>query len=114
MQQEPNEDYRLRGLALVYWRMGRRPESKAALASLTNKYASSDPYGIACAHAYRGEIDAAFQWLERAYGEHDHAMALLKTDPLLTNLRGDSRLIELVNRMKLSAEVPPPSRVVRI
>lgn len=102
MQQESNEDYRLRGLALVYWSMGRRAESEAALNSLTGKYASIDPYGIASVHAYRGEIDAAFQWLERAYLEHDHGMTLLKTDPLLTNLRGDSRLKELLSRMKLT------------
>jgi serine/threonine-protein kinase len=111
MQQEPNEDYRLRGLVLVYWKMGRHPESQAALNSLTRKYATSDPYGIATAHAYRGDIDAAFQWLERAYREHDHAMTYLKTDPLLTNARGDSRLVELINRMNLTEHAQPVSRV---
>jgi TolB-like protein len=114
MQQEPNEDYRLRGLALVYWRMGRRAESEAALNSLTDKYASIDPYGIASVHAYRGEIDAAFQWLQRAYREHDHRMTLLKTDPLLTNLRGDSRLKELLSSMKLTDQFQPNVADVQI
>jgi serine/threonine-protein kinase len=107
MQREPNEDYRLRGLALIYWAMGRRAESEAALISLTDKYASIDPYGIASVHAYRGEIDAAFQWLQRAYREHDHGMAYLKTDPLLINLRGDLRLMELLQRMKLTDQFQP-------
>ena len=83
MQREPNEDYRLRGLAMVYSALGRRTESDAALNSLTEKFASSDPYGIAAVHAYRGEIDDAFRWLDRAYREHDFGMLDLKTDPLL-------------------------------
>ena len=43
MQQESNEDYRLRGLALVYWSMGRRAESEAALNSLTGNMRQSTP-----------------------------------------------------------------------
>jgi hypothetical protein len=94
--------------------MGRRAESEAALNSLTDKYASIDPYGIASVHAYRGEIDAAFQWLQRAYREHDHRMTLLKTDPLLTNLRGDSRLKELLSSMKLTDQFQPNVADVQI
>src|SRR6202007_339653 len=71
MQREPNEDYRL----------GRRSESNAALQSLTDGFASIDAYGIAVAHAYRGDSDQAFRWLERAYLAHDYGMLSIKTDP---------------------------------
>jgi tetratricopeptide (TPR) repeat protein len=102
MQSEPNEHYRLGGLAIIYWAMGRHGESNAALQSLTNGFSSSDAYGIAVVHAYRGEIDQAFQWLDRAYRTHDHGMLDLKTDPLLRNLRGDARFQELLSRMRLT------------
>jgi TolB-like protein/predicted Ser/Thr protein kinase len=102
MQSEPNEDYRLGGLAMVYWAMGRRAESNAALNSLTDKFSASDAYGLASVHAYRGEIDHAFRWLDRAYRTHDYGMLGLKTDPLLRNLRGDPRFQALLSRMRLT------------
>ena len=112
MHRELNDGYRLAGLALVYWAMGRRSESDAALNSLTDKFASSDAYGIAAVHAYRGEIDEAFRWLDRAYRGHVYGMLDLKTDPLLRNLRGDPRFQALLNRMRLTG--PPQPQVSRL
>jgi adenylate cyclase len=107
MQSEPNEEYQLGGLALVYWAMGRRAQSNAALTSLTEKYASGDAYGIGTIHAYRGEIDEAFHWLDRAYRAHDFGMLGLNTDPLLQNLRGDPRFQALLSRMRLTRQGQP-------
>jgi TolB-like protein len=104
MQREPNEDYRLSALAIVYWAMGRRTESNAALRSLTEKFASTDAYGVAAVHAYRGETDDAFRWLDRAYRAHDTSMLFLKTDPLLRNLHGDPRLEAILVRMRLTEQ----------
>jgi serine/threonine protein kinase len=112
MQREPNDGYRLGGLALVYWALGRRSESDAALNSLTQKFASSDAYGIAAVHAYRGEIDEAFLWLDRAYRGHVYGMLDLKTDPLLRNLHGDPRFQALLSRMRLTD--PPQPQVSRL
>ena len=102
MQSEPNEDYRLGGLAMVYWAMKNRTESDAALKSLQEKFAASDPYGIAQVHAYRAESDAALQWLELADRQHDPGMLLVKADPLLHNLHSDPRFQTLLRRMGLS------------
>lgn len=102
MQLESNEDYRLRGLATVFWAMGRRTESDAALKALTDKFASIDSYGIAAVHACRGEINDAFRWLDRAYQEHNHGMPTVKTDPQFANLRDDPRFQALLSRMRLT------------
>jgi eukaryotic-like serine/threonine-protein kinase len=99
---EPNADFRLTGQALAYWAMGRRTESDAALASLTGRFASIDAYGIAAVHAYRGEVDDAFRWLDRAYQGHASGMLGLKTDPLLRNLHADPRFHVLLKRMGLT------------
>jgi TolB-like protein/predicted Ser/Thr protein kinase len=107
MQREPNEDYRLAGLAMVYSAMGRHAESDAALKSLVEKFAPSDTYGIAEVHAYRGEIDEAFRWLDRAYRDHNFAMVGIKADPLLRNLHGDRRFQALLSRMSLTGQRQP-------
>jgi serine/threonine protein kinase len=101
MQRETNEDYKLGGLAMVYWALKRRTESDVALKSLTDRYTVTDPYGIAAVHAYRGDIDAAFRWLDRAYQQHHTGMLNLKTDPLLRNLHEDPRFQALLSRMRL-------------
>jgi serine/threonine-protein kinase len=103
MQQEPNEDYRLGGLAAVFWTMGgRRIESDAALKALTAKFAPVDAYGIAAVHAFRGESDDAFHWLDRAYQEHNVRMPAIKTNPLFIRLHGDPRFQALLSRMRIT------------
>jgi len=111
MHREPNESYRLGGLALVYWAMGRRSESDAALHSLTERFGSIDAYGIAAVHAYRGDIDDAFRWLDRAYRGHVYGMLGVKTDPLLRNLHDDPRFLALLSRMRLTD--PPQAQMSR-
>ena len=81
--------------------MGRRADSDRTLHQLKQKYAASFAQNIAEVHAYRGEADAAFQWLERAYRQRDGGMPDLKIDPLLRNLHGDPRFQALLVRMKL-------------
>jgi TolB-like protein/predicted Ser/Thr protein kinase len=104
MQLEPRPDYRLHGLAVVYWALGQHSDSDAALNTLEKEFGSTDPYAIAQVHAYRGEVDDAFKWLDRAYEEHDVGMLSLKTDGLIRNLRGDRRFQALLRRMGLIRE----------
>jgi serine/threonine-protein kinase len=106
MQQEPEEKYRLAGLAMVYAALGRRADSDAALQSLEGKFASTDAYAIAEAHAFRGEIDLAFKWLDRAYSQRDAGMSSVLADPLLRNLRGDNRFQALLVKLRLAPEKP--------
>jgi TolB-like protein len=106
IQREPRQDYRLRSLAMVYSALGRRTESNTALNTLKENFALRDPFAIAEVHAYRGEVDGAFRWLDRAYREHDVGMLGLKTDPLLRSLHGDPRFQALLSRMGLTGQKP--------
>ncbi len=101
-RKESDEIGRLGVLPSVYWALGRRAESDAALEQYKSKYAERDPYGIAEIHAYRGQIDAAFEWLERAYRRHGSGMQNVKFDPYFLKLRRDPRFDALLSRMKLS------------
>jgi len=75
VEQEPDEAWRFSILPMVYWDLGRHEESDAALSHLEKKYATSFAYNIARLHAYRGEINAAFDWLERAYRQRNLGMS---------------------------------------
>jgi serine/threonine protein kinase/cytochrome c-type biogenesis protein CcmH/NrfG len=101
-QKEPDEALRLNMLPMAFWALGRRAESDASLGEEKKKYAGGSAYNIAWAHAYRNEPDAAFEWLDRAYRQHDAAMTWLKIDPIFRNLRSDARFRALLVKMKLA------------
>jgi tetratricopeptide (TPR) repeat protein len=101
MQQEALEIWRLSGLPLVFQALGRRGESDAALAALKGKYARDAAYQIAEAHAFRGESDLAFEWLERAHAQRDGGVYEIKGDRLMRGLVGDPRYKAFLRKLKL-------------
>ena len=78
-------------MPLAYHALGRRSESDAALAALKSKHAGEMAYQIAEVHAFRGEADPAFEWLERAYDQRDGGLSDIKSDRFLRGLVGDPR-----------------------
>lgn len=57
--------------ALSYFALGRPAEADAALQRLAANPSKSTAYRVAEVHAYRGETDAAFDWLRRGVGASD-------------------------------------------
>lgn len=103
MQQEKTPVYRYTGLALVYHALGRKPESDRALQELLHATTpDAIAYQIAEVHAYRGELDEAFRWLERALVANDAGIKFVKADVRMAGLRTDPRYDELLKRMNLS------------
>ncbi len=101
MQQETDKGWRLSGLPLVFHALGRRSESDAALAALKDKYAEDSAYQVAEMHAFRGEADLAFEWLERAYAQRDGGVTGIKYDRLMRGLVGDPRYKAFLKKLKL-------------
>jgi TolB-like protein/Flp pilus assembly protein TadD len=103
---------RLRGLAVVRKARGETAQSDAALAELIRVYQGNTneesafvgPYAIASVYAYRGEADAAFEWLERARRQKALGMFYLdvRHDPLLARLQGDVRFRMLLQELGLA------------
>jgi TolB-like protein/Tfp pilus assembly protein PilF len=58
-------------------------------------------YHLAIAHAGLGDLDAAFDALDRAAGDRDPALAAVMVEPRLSPLRDDPRYQILVARMSL-------------
>jgi tetratricopeptide (TPR) repeat protein len=90
-RREPDEIYHRQGAALAYFALGRRAEADAALAEMERKDALTYASGIAETYAYRGEIEPAFTWLDRAYRQRDAFLSALKRDPLMKSLHADPR-----------------------
>jgi TolB-like protein/Tfp pilus assembly protein PilF len=101
MQRETMEDGQQGGLAIVYYALGKKAASDAALADLVKKYADSAALGIAEAYAYRGQVDEAMHWLDRAYAQKDVGLYAIKGDPPLKNLEGGPRYKTFLKKMNL-------------
>jgi serine/threonine protein kinase/lipoprotein NlpI len=92
---------RLWSLGIVYWRLGKSVESNEALAELERKYADSSAFQVAQVRAVRGEVDAAFEWLGRAYQAHDAGVALARVSTSLRGLHGDPRWAAFMRQIGL-------------
>lgn len=57
---------RLNGKAMAYHSLGNEKESNAAMEALIARHSHDGAFQIAQAYAWRGDKDAALQWLERA------------------------------------------------
>ncbi len=92
--------YRACLYALAYHALGREKDSDAALSELM-KYHASSASEIAAVYAFRNQTDEAFEWLDRAYAEHDLNLNWTKADPLLKNLHNDPRFAALLKKLNL-------------
>jgi TolB-like protein/class 3 adenylate cyclase/Tfp pilus assembly protein PilF len=103
-QRESAEWYRLTGITMAYHDLGRPRESDGALAELIDKYERGWAYQIAYVEAYRGDVDAAFEWLSRAAEYGDPGLAEIPTQGLFANLWNDPRWIPFLESIGKSPE----------
>jgi len=104
IEKVPGEVDRLMLVSIAQHEMGHARESRQALDALAAKEGGPQgniAYRVALVHAWRGERDSAFEWLERAYVRHDLELRWLKIDPFLRNLRADPRYTALLRKMNL-------------
>jgi eukaryotic-like serine/threonine-protein kinase len=93
--------FRQQELALAYHALGRGQESDRALDELIAGYKQIAAFQVAEVYAFRGEVDAAFTWLERAYEQRDPGLIDIERDPLLKNLERDPRYAAFLKKMRL-------------
>jgi eukaryotic-like serine/threonine-protein kinase len=101
MEQEKDPFWRLYGLALAYHALGRARDSDSALAKLVERDQADSAFQIAEVYAFRGEVNEALSWLERAYTQRDGGFDEIVGDPLLANLKADPRLAALLEKVHL-------------
>ncbi len=88
-------------VACSYVKIGKTQEARKILREAESVWKSGDPLShfIAAAHARLGEKDAAFEWLDKAFQEHESFLVYFKVHPLFEGLRGDPRFDALVKRI---------------
>ena len=101
MERESSDAFRLTGTAFVEHAMGDARASNRALQELIKNWSSSWSFQIAQVYAFRGENDSAFNWLEKAYENHDSAIPSAPTDPLLVGLHDDQRWEKFLYKLSL-------------
>jgi tetratricopeptide (TPR) repeat protein len=101
MDKEPQDIFRDLGRALAYHAIGQSQESDSALARLISQHQDDAAYQIAQVCGYRGEVDQAFAWLNRAYKQRDPGLMWLKTDLKLKSLHKDPRYAQLLKSLNL-------------
>jgi len=88
-------------LAMAYFDLGDQAASRGAIDKLHGGLADSFPSKIARAHAWCGETEDAFRWLDRAVKE-GHSIEGIKNDPFLSDLHADPRWQPLLESLGLS------------
>jgi len=87
--------------AKAYFSIGDKPASDRELATLIDESARLGTFQIAEIYAWRGETDAAFEWLDQCLEIRDSGMASILGDHFLASLWTDPRWETLLQKLKL-------------
>jgi TolB-like protein len=101
IDQEPNEQYRLRLRIKYLDAQTRSAEADAEFTILKKRFADTEPSAIAKIYSRRGQIDLAFEWLDRAYRQHDPTLYDLDISDGYNNIKLDPRFKAILRKMKL-------------
>jgi serine/threonine protein kinase/Tfp pilus assembly protein PilF len=88
-------------LGQAYARAGQRDEAQKILLRLSEEAKSRyvQPYNFVLMYLALGDKERAIDEMERAYRERDANVAQIRTDPMLDDLRGNSRFEKLVSQI---------------
>jgi len=93
----------LGNLAIAHYKTNQNSKSDDILEELkqmSQEFSVGSPaFYIAMLYAQMGEINLAFEWLEKAYQEHEVEMVWLKVEPPFEPLRSDPRWQEMLNKV---------------
>jgi tetratricopeptide (TPR) repeat protein len=91
--------------AMAHHALGDSGQSRRALdAMLATAVPERGAYVAAMVHAFRGEPDEAFRWMDRAYALHSHNLGQIAGDIAFRSLHGDPRWKAFLAKMGLPVE----------
>ena len=74
------------------------------VADVTQAFGATDPTVVARLHAWRGEVDQAFQWLDLALSRRDPWLRYARDSFWLEPLHADPRWKEMLKKMNLPVD----------
>jgi tetratricopeptide (TPR) repeat protein len=96
--------YRLQVMALAEHDLGNAQESRRMGDEMVTAYGHTMAFQIAEVHAYRGELDDGFHWLDRAAAQSDQGLTGTKHSLFLKAARGDPRYVGFLRRINLPVD----------
>jgi TolB-like protein/Flp pilus assembly protein TadD len=99
MEAERSENWKSIGRVLAHYELGNQEESDKLLNELLDSSDVIGGYRLALAHAYLGNLDQAFHWLDDAAEQGDPYLAEIVGEPLFSNLHGDPRWRQFLVRI---------------
>lgn len=88
--------------SMANYSLRQNQESDEQLRLLSERFSSTQAFYIALVHAWRGEREDAFSWLDRALDEGQPVLGI-NTDPFLGSLHDDPRWEPLLARIGMSS-----------
>ena len=98
--QLPGEDDRLFWKAMMAHQWGAPEEARQAVDAFVAGFGERDPYSAAKIHAWRGDADRAFEWLDRAH-RRNVGLDEIKTEWTFRKIAPDPRFKALLRKMNL-------------
>jgi tetratricopeptide (TPR) repeat protein len=92
------------GRSMALFSLGDEEQSSRLLAEVIESHADLLPFYIAQVYAFRGQLDAAFQWLGRAKAAEDVSLYVAIFDPLLANLHPDARWLAFLSSLQMAPD----------
>jgi TolB-like protein/Flp pilus assembly protein TadD len=96
---DPDNPFRVTGLAWAYARAGQRDEALKALEQVEEQGPMLKEFAIV--YGELGDLDRAFEYLDRAYAEDPGSLTFLRADPTADSLKDDPRFAELMRKLGL-------------
>jgi TolB-like protein/Tfp pilus assembly protein PilF len=90
-QETSDEEYRVKGMAMAYHTLGRTQEYDKAMAELIEKWGEMWPSEVAHVYAWVGDVDSAFEWLDKAVASGEAGLEVSHITPILNSLHDDPR-----------------------
>ena len=109
-EKTPDEFYYRHQKANFLYTMGKETEAQILINELLETSADAVPGAMATVYAWRGEGDSAFEWLEKAYEQHDARPDIFLGNLFWRKLTSDPRYSAFVEKVGLLEEwkaMPP-------
>ena len=104
IEQEPADIWKAVTLPMAYHALGRRSDSDAALDALIANHEKDAAYNIAYVHAFRGDADKAFEWLDKAVEYGDPGVSEIVAENLFARIHGDPRWLPFLRKIGKAPE----------
>jgi adenylate cyclase len=90
------------GILISLYALGRNDEADKLLPAFIENNQFDSAYQIAQVYDFRGDVELAFEWLDRAYVQRDGGLPEMMNDPFLSKLSSDPRWADILRKVGLS------------